>query len=359
MVPSERPESARHPYSRLVEFFNHRMGNLAPMLDVYWDSKFSPHSVPFDPQVLGEVFSSLVTEWRTFDSQVDELNAPEFFTALMVSYMNHRAREVSDDTLFPDRMRIFLKYLSKDIMQVATLLDAGVPSEKLPMEALMRSIRFSVDSALSDSQHQLHDRLTGLLTKKAFHRAQVRILDGALRGDKNVAQLYIDIDKFKTINDLYGHVVGDHVLEKVGAVILSTLRTLDAAGRVGGEELAALVLVKDLSEARLVAERLRSNVQEVAERGEFDVEGLSLKDVRVSVGVAMADTNGSRGLAKNPQGARDWIAEQARLLSERSDLAMAWAKLKKGRNAVASIDEVDQDELVRLQRVADDRRNRA
>ena len=68
----------------------------------------------------------------------------------------------------------------------------------------------------------------------------------------------MDIDHFKQINDGHGHKVGDRVLERLAAVCRETLRAVDIAGRIGGEEFAVLLPQTDPAEALEVAERLRA-----------------------------------------------------------------------------------------------------
>jgi diguanylate cyclase (GGDEF)-like protein len=103
-----------------------------------------------------------------------------------------------------------------------------------------------------------------------------------VRAGGRYAVLLLDIDHFKSINDLLGHQAGDRVLAQIGKVIAENIRGVDVAGRFGGEEF--LVLLRDASRERAlhVAERLR----EAIETGGFAyADG---KPVTVSVGVAYA-----------------------------------------------------------------------
>ncbi|MDD4886087.1 MAG: diguanylate cyclase [Thiomonas sp.] len=75
--------------------------------------------------------------------------------------------------------------------------------------------------------------------------------------------LLIDIDHFKSINDTFGHIVGDEVISAVGKVILDSVRSEDSAGRYGGDEFAVLVSQADVPTARAIAERIRSQIEQL------------------------------------------------------------------------------------------------
>jgi diguanylate cyclase (GGDEF)-like protein len=126
------------------------------------------------------------------------------------------------------------------------------------------------------------DSLTGLYNRRALNR----IVDGALaRAAKNQTQVgivYLDIDKFKALNDALGHGAGDLVLAGVGKELRDSLRQTDSAFRVGGDEF--VVVLSDLASASdldAVVDSVRSNVNR-----EFAVGGRSVS-VSVSLGSAL------------------------------------------------------------------------
>jgi diguanylate cyclase (GGDEF)-like protein len=92
----------------------------------------------------------------------------------------------------------------------------------------------------------------------------------------------IDIDRFKELNDQYGHLVGDAVLGRVAQALTRALRPQDLLARYGGEEFAVLLPGLDANAARTVAERLRHNV----EHAERDAGEEGLPATTVSIGVA-------------------------------------------------------------------------
>lgn len=107
----------------------------------------------------------------------------------------------------------------------------------------------------------MYDGLTELLNHRAFLGLAERELERARRMQAPFALLMIDLDRFKHINDTYGHLIGDRVLATIAETAKNTLRGVDLIGRYGGEEFCALIPNAGLQQARTVAERLRLAVE--------------------------------------------------------------------------------------------------
>ncbi|HUQ43818.1 MAG TPA: sensor domain-containing diguanylate cyclase [Candidatus Limnocylindria bacterium] len=125
------------------------------------------------------------------------------------------------------------------------------------------------------------DPLTGLPNRRYFDEFS-SLLAGRRRSGDAVAILMIDIDKFKGLNDTYGHPVGDEVLRAVATAITTAVRDQDVPARIGGEEFAVLLRNPGPSVALEVGERVRQAVREL------DLADLGVPGVSVSVGVADA-----------------------------------------------------------------------
>jgi diguanylate cyclase (GGDEF)-like protein len=110
-----------------------------------------------------------------------------------------------------------------------------------------------------------HDGLTGCLNHRAFHALVESEAERAARYDRPLALLMLDLDGFKTVNDLHGHACGDAVLAAVARTLLETVRDSDSVGRVGGDEFAVLLPETQPPEAALLAERLRMGVGAIRE----------------------------------------------------------------------------------------------
>ena len=125
------------------------------------------------------------------------------------------------------------------------------------------------------------DRLTGLLNRHAFDAVADHFMKLARRQNKTFSALMLDIDRFKQVNDQYGHPAGDEILRQIVQVIQKVLRESDATFRWGGEEF--LVLLRDCSqiEAKQIADKIRGSV----EQHSVTFAGNSLS-ITISVGVS-------------------------------------------------------------------------
>lgn len=136
--------------------------------------------------------------------------------------------------------------------------DAGVLRARLRTGA--RVVRLVHD--LHAARESLREQATRDALTRLWNRgAALDLLDTetarAERSGSDVGVLLFDVDHFKTVNDTHGHLVGDDVLRELGKRLSSTLRAGDILGRIGGEELLAILPVESKAHARLAAERLR------------------------------------------------------------------------------------------------------
>jgi len=104
------------------------------------------------------------------------------------------------------------------------------------------------------------DELTGLHNRRYLERAAHEELRRATRFLRPLAVVVVDIDKFKSVNDSYGHVAGDQVIKATGQCLLEAIRDYDVLARVGGEEFVVLLPETPLEGAMMLAERLRTAV---------------------------------------------------------------------------------------------------
>jgi diguanylate cyclase (GGDEF)-like protein/PAS domain S-box-containing protein len=139
------------------------------------------------------------------------------------------------------------------------------------------------------------DSLTGLLNRRSFDEALERQLAYTRRYGSGGALLIVDLDRFKQINDEFGHPAGDRALREVARVLGENLRSTDTVGRysegvvarLGGDEFALLLPEADAVGAEAVAERLVAALAAAP----LDVEGGEIR-LAISVGVALFDGNG-------------------------------------------------------------------
>lgn len=126
----------------------------------------------------------------------------------------------------------------------------------------------------------MQDPLTGAANRRTIISALDRDMTRAVRSREPLALLLLDIDHFKTINDVYGHLAGDRVLCGVVQVLGDRVRAQDMVGRYGGEEFMVLAPATSLDGARQLAEKLRQGVADAS----FDLQGQQV-GVTISIGL--------------------------------------------------------------------------
>ncbi len=127
------------------------------------------------------------------------------------------------------------------------------------------------------------DPLTGLYNRRhLFAQLELEVVRSR-RYETPVSLLILDIDGFKTINDTMGHLTGDAILRQIGQVIKESIRRIDWAARWGGEEFAVVLPATDCQKARLIAERIR---EEVEIRVQDVLPATKRRPVTVSIGLS-------------------------------------------------------------------------
>lgn len=160
----------------------------------------------------------------------------------------------------------------------------------------------------------LKDPLTGLGNRRHFLSVLERAIETVARSGDSMLLLLLDIDRFKSINDTHGHLVGDQVLQAVGNCLAGCVRPMDTVARYGGEEFAVILPSCRPLFGRAVAERIRQTI------AALDIAAAPLLNVKVTVSIGGAY-------------APEWVRSTADLWIERADLQLYRAKAA-GRNQV-------------------------
>ncbi len=124
------------------------------------------------------------------------------------------------------------------------------------------------------------DPLTGIHNHRAFRQRMDEAFQRAERSKKELSVLFLDIDHFKSVNDTYGHGVGDAVLKKVARTIEGAVRKVDFAARYGGEEFVVIMEETPGTGALVMGERLRQAVSRL------DIADIDSRTITVSIGIA-------------------------------------------------------------------------
>jgi diguanylate cyclase (GGDEF)-like protein len=146
-------------------------------------------------------------------------------------------------------------------------LVVGIAGLLSAMSARNREVQQSKQDRLHQRLVALanEDPLTGCLNRRRFDVVVADELARAVRHDRQISLLILDIDGFKTINDTHGHPVGDASLRALADVLRERSRAQDSVARLGGDEFAVVLPDTDPSDAEELAERLRRAIAEIAD----------------------------------------------------------------------------------------------
>jgi diguanylate cyclase (GGDEF)-like protein len=202
----------------------------------------------------------------------------------------------------------------------AGALDYLVKGE-INKRTLERSLRYALK--LGDTLEALrrlatHDELTGLLNRREFDRVLREEQERARRFGRPFAILMLDLDRFKSVNDTYGHPAGDVVLKSAAERVARQLRSVDRFARLGGEEFGVLLTEVDYVTAAEVARRI--------------VESVANLPIRLPDGTMLRATlsAGSASLPRNAQDIKELVAK--------ADKALYEAKSRGRNRAVAAVE---------------------
>ena len=217
--------------------------------------------------------------------------------------------ELSADALHdPQRLRQTLLHLASQA-RMMTRRSLDMRRRIAQSSGQIEMLRSELEDARRDAET---DALTGLSNRRAFDQRLAQLAREAISGGQPLALILIDIDHFKSVNDRFGHPVGDALLRRTAGTLNAILQPHGRAARFGGEEFAVLLPGMPCEEAKALAEKIRQAVahQSFALR----TTGTRLGDVTVSLGLAMLRPD-----------------EEAADLVERADAALYRAK-QEGRN---------------------------
>ena len=132
-----------------------------------------------------------------------------------------------------------------------------------------------------------HDALTGLPNRAALNDILREAIQTASAHSREFAVLFVDLDRFKDVNDVYGHVVGDHLIIAASRAIQSVLRSSDMLGRFGGDEFTILLRDSNAALAISITERLLQTFQTPLRVGQQNLQ------ISPTVGIALYPTHGA------------------------------------------------------------------
>lgn len=128
------------------------------------------------------------------------------------------------------------------------------------------------------------DPLTNLLNRRYFHGRIVEELERSKRHNASLSLIMIDIDNFKRFNDRFGHMIGDEALKSFAQCLRNSVRTIDVAGRYGGEEFTVILPQTSKEDAAIIAERICSEVKLI----QLTVAGVPSKEIEFTASLGLA-----------------------------------------------------------------------
>ena len=238
-----------------------------------------------------------------------------FFTRYLCTHGASGQRYTLASALFtpvlpkPDHSLVDLRELRLETACALVGLDAGcLPA---PGQTPARQLQEIIDGLCALS---LKDPLTGLANRRHFQAVLDREIDRVARSGEAALLLMLDIDRFKQVNDTYGHSAGDRVLQAVARTLAQCVRPMDTLARYGGEEFAIVMPACQAAFGMAVAERIRRAVAATP----VQIDPSTQLEVTISIGGAYA---------------MQWIRSSPILWTDRADHQLYLAKAE-GRNRV-------------------------
>ncbi len=181
------------------------------------------------------------------------------FAAARAPLLDGLNRVVSIHQAESERRLMGLEYLQWTILGIV-LLTLTIEAMVIFRPMIRRIISYTSELMYLASV----DPLTGSANRRSFVEQSQAEIARAERYGRPLSILMLDVDRFKAINDTYGHEAGDKVLRAIGATLRASLRPTDIVGRLGGEEFAILLVETALPDAARLAENLRAELAALA-----------------------------------------------------------------------------------------------
>ena len=270
--------------------FYQSMKNIAKVIETQYEISYI---IP----VIGEILDRFAPEHLIYIFKFEENKKEIFWPA---NYTRERLDEILEEikktkkvAIANNNHTIGYPLITDDGLFGAIVADSTycTMSEKLKgyLEQLIYQSSITLDKANTYAEilkNATTDALTNLYNRGQFDKRIKQETATARRNKSSMCMMMLDVDFFKSVNDNYGHAVGDSVLKGVSSIIIEQIRENDTACRYGGEEFVVILPFTDIEEAKIVANRLRSTV----EGHSFDISDFNIKntqslDITISIGI--------------------------------------------------------------------------
>ena len=309
--------NANHPSKKLVGFLAQDQ-SLRALLDTLWSIRESASALAngdLSVKITGKGFlagalKTLQSHFKHLTWQTQRVAAGDF--TQRVDFMGEFAIAFN---AMAGRLASSVEALKQKEAEVTA------KNQELVKE-IQNRLRVEKDLRISEERYRemaIMDHLTGLYNRRHFYLLAENEIKRSRRHGRELAMIMLDIDRFKQVNDQYGHDIGDKVLVEVGQVASGFIRSMDICARIGGEEFTLLLPETHPSQALKVADRLRETLALACVS-----TGQGWIGITVSIGVAGLEP-GQYGQASSK--------EVLEMLMKQADEAL-YASKKAGRNCV-------------------------
>jgi len=240
-------------------------------------------------------------EGMNYTKMMDEKNAKYVFETFHKIFLSGEStKSIEWELMKKDGTPIFV--------ETSVSLRKNRKNEPIGFQGIIRDVTDRKRSEQELAYMAYHDPLTGLYNRKAFMEKLTDTLREAKRYENRRAILYLDLDSFKKVNDMYGHEIGDKLLIEVAGRLKEILRDSDFISRLGGDEFTIILTNSQYLLAERVAERIIEHLSKP-----YKVQGINIDFISASVGISVFPNDG-----------RD-----AQMLLKHADMAMYKAKESK------------------------------
>lgn len=300
--------------------------DIAKIIETQYETNFV---IPLMGEILDKYLSkALIYIFLRGEKDNLKISWPASYSEKIIDPLLDSLKKKMDVVFSDNRYAMALPLLYKNQLIGAIVGDAKIEEmddiEICFLKELSKQCSVTLDRANAYAEtvkHATVDALTGMDNRRQLDKRLMQEASIVLRTKRPLSVLMIDIDHFKMINDTHGHSVGDFVLKEIGKIIKITARDYDIVGRYGGEEFVVLLPDTTIEGAKILAERLRMNVEEASFNiGKYLSSKADLIKLTLSIGIATFDV--STTSYKNPAD-----------VYEEADIALYKAK-QEGRNRV-------------------------